>query len=63
MERIIISSCPIGGKVLDPFGGSGTTLFASIKTGLPSYVKIIDKNPDAIDIINHGINEIKNQKK
>jgi DNA modification methylase len=51
LERIIMSSCPINGKVLDPFGGSGTTLLASIKTKIPGYVKIIDKNPDAISII------------
>ena len=51
LERIIISSCPQNGKVLDPFGGSGTTLFASLKTKIPNYVKIIDKNPDAISII------------
>lgn len=55
LERIIKSSCPKNGKVLDPFGGSGTTLFASIKTEIPSYVKIIDKNPDAIAIINEGL--------
>jgi adenine-specific DNA-methyltransferase len=55
LERIILSSCPNGGKVLDPFGGSGTTLFASLKTNIPSYVKIIDKNPDAISIMNEGI--------
>lgn len=55
LERIIISSCPNGGKILDPFGGSGTTLFASLKTNIPGYVKIIDKNPDAIAIINEGI--------
>jgi DNA modification methylase len=51
LERIIISSCPKNGKVLDPFGGSGTTLLASIRTKIPGYVKIIDKNPDAIEII------------
>lgn len=51
LERIIISSCPKNGKVLDPFGGSGTTLLASIKTKIPGYVKIIDKNPDSIEII------------
>lgn len=55
LERIIISSCPKDGKVLDPFGGSGTTLFASIKTNIPGYVKIIDKNPDAIKIIKESI--------
>ena len=55
LERIISSSCPIGGKILDPFGGSGTTLLASQNTGVPSFVKIIDKNPDAIDIIKKNI--------
>ena len=57
LERIIISSCPKGGKILDPFGGSGTTLFASMKTDIPSFVKIIDKNPDAIDIINYTLQQ------
>ena len=55
LERIIMSSCPKNGKVLDPFGGSGTTLMASLTTRIPSYVKIIDKNPDAILIINENI--------
>jgi DNA modification methylase len=55
LERIIISSCPKNGKVLDPFGGSGTTLIASIKTKIPGYVKIIDKNCDAISIINENL--------
>ena len=55
LQRIILSSCPKDGKILDPFGGSGTTLLASIKTGIPRYVKIIDKNPDAIKIIKDSI--------
>jgi len=59
LERIIKSSCPKGGLVLDPFGGSGTTLFASIESGIPSYVKIIDRNQDAINIINLGLKNIK----
>jgi DNA modification methylase len=62
LERSIMSSCPIGGKILDPFGGSGTTLLASIKTKIPKYVKIIDKNPDAISIINENINNISTNK-
>lgn len=57
LERIITSSCPKDGKILDPFGGSGTTLKAAIKTGIPSYVKIIDKNPDAISIIKEDLNK------
>jgi site-specific DNA-methyltransferase (adenine-specific)/adenine-specific DNA-methyltransferase len=58
LERIIISSCPKDGKVLDPFGGSGTTLMASLKNKIPSYVKIIDKNPDSISIINENIKNL-----
>lgn len=56
LERIITSSCPKDGKILDPFGGSGTTLMASLKTKIPSYVKIIDKNIDAIKIIEESVN-------
>ncbi len=31
LERIVISSSPLGGKVLDPFCGSGTTLVAAAR--------------------------------
>jgi DNA modification methylase len=58
LERIITSSCPDGGSVLDPFGGSGTTLMASLSTGIPSFVKIIDKNPDAIEVIKNNVGMI-----
>jgi DNA modification methylase len=57
LERIIKSSCPLGGNILDPFGGGGTTLMASFSTQIPGYVKIIDKNTDAIDVINLNIKE------
>lgn len=30
-ERCILAGCPVGGTVLDPFGGSGTTAGAAIK--------------------------------
>ena len=33
LKRIIESSCPHGGIVLDPFCGSGTTLFAALQLG------------------------------
>lgn len=33
IARAIKSSCPPGGLVLEPFGGSGTTLIAAAKTG------------------------------
>ncbi|MEI6309978.1 MAG: DNA methyltransferase [bacterium] len=35
LERIICSSCPEGGTVLDPFGGCGTTIAAAQKLGRP----------------------------
>jgi len=35
LERIIQSSCPEGGIVLDPFCGCGTTIAAAQKLGLP----------------------------
>ena len=33
IERMVLSSCPKGGTVLDPFMGTGTTAVACIKTG------------------------------
>lgn len=33
MERMILASCPPGGRVIDPFAGSGTTLAAAVRTG------------------------------
>ena len=51
LDRIIESSCPVDGKVLDPFGGSGTTLLASLENQIPSYVKTIDNNSDAIKLM------------
>ena len=32
-ERFILSFCPPDGTVLDPFGGSGTTMAVALKTG------------------------------
>ena len=52
LDRIIESSCPKDGKVLDPFAGSGTTLLASLENKIPSYVKVIDKSDDAINLMN-----------
>ncbi len=33
IEPCILAGCPIGGVVLDPFGGSGTTAGVAIKHG------------------------------
>jgi site-specific DNA-methyltransferase (adenine-specific) len=39
LERVLVSSCPEGGRVLDPFNGSGTTGVAAARLGL-SYTGI-----------------------
>ena len=52
LERIIKSSCPVGGVVVDPFAGSGTTAIASINLDIPKKVYLVDMNEDAISICN-----------
>lgn len=42
-RRALLLTCPPGGKVLDPFGGSGTVAVAASKLGL--QVTSIDLNP------------------
>jgi len=48
LERIIKTSCPEGGWVLDPFAGSGTTAIASQMLGRNCVT--CDTNPQAIDL-------------
>ena len=48
LERIIKSSCPENGWVLDPFCGSGTTVIAS--SMLNRNCITMDINPDAIKL-------------
>lgn len=43
-EEAINNSCPAGGKVLDLFGGSGSTLIACEKTGRKCYMMEIDEH-------------------
>nr|WP_081851083.1 site-specific DNA-methyltransferase [Bradyrhizobium sp. URHD0069] len=43
-ERCIKAGCPEGGRVLDPFGGSGTTALVAARLGLDSA--IIELNPE-----------------
>ena len=56
LERIIKSSCPVGGWVLDPFCGSGTTAISAFNTGRNCITS--DVNPDAIRIAQETVEEM-----
>ena len=56
LERIIKSSCPPGGSVLDPFCGSGTTAVAC-KT-LNRNCVTMDINPRAVEIASEQLNQV-----
>jgi DNA modification methylase len=45
---LIANSCPPGGRVLDPFGGSGTTLVAAELDGRTAYLMELD--PAYVDV-------------
>jgi len=49
IERMIQSSCPADGLVLDPFAGSGTTLEAAVKNGRRAAG--FELNPDYCQIV------------
>ena len=50
VEPMILAGCPIGGTVLDPFAGSGTTILTALKNGRrglgielkPEYTKLAE---------------------
>jgi len=48
VERMVLSSCPPGGLVLDPFTGSGTTAVACARHGR-RFVGF-EINPDYVDV-------------
>ena len=49
VERAIRNSCRPGDVVLDPFGGSGTTLIAAEKSG--RQARLIELDPKYVDVI------------
>jgi DNA modification methylase len=53
----IMAGCPIGGTVLDPFGGSGTTAAVANEEGRNAI--LCELNPDYIPLIQERINNIK----
>jgi hypothetical protein len=48
-QALVVNSCPKGGVVLDPFGGSGTTLVAAELTGRAA--RLIELDPKYCDVI------------
>ena len=55
IEPCILAGCPEGGKVIDPFGGSGTTVAVSILNNRHGVA--VELNPDYIPLIEKRINE------
>ena len=49
IERALKSSCPVGGVVLEPFGGSGSTLIAAQNVGVSCYT--MELKPEWADVI------------
>jgi DNA modification methylase len=49
VERTICNSSRPGNVVLDPFGGSGTTLIAAEKSG--RVARLIELDPKYVDVI------------
>ena len=49
VERAVMNSSKRGDLVLDPFGGSGTTLIACEKTG--RHARLIELEPKYCDVI------------
>ena len=47
-ERCILAGCPVGGHVLDPFGGAGTTGLVAAQHN--RQATLIELNPEYIDI-------------
>jgi DNA modification methylase len=46
IEPMILAGCPVGGTVLDPFGGSGTTAIAAKRLGRSAV--LIEVNPEYV---------------
>ena len=47
-ERCILAGCPVGGTVLDPFGGAGTTALVAERMGRNAI--LIELNPEYAEI-------------
>lgn len=56
IEPCILAGSPVGGTVLDPFGGSGTTAGVAIKHGRKSI--LCELNPDYAELVHARIEAI-----
>lgn len=56
VEPCILAGCPVGGKVLDPFGGSGTTAGVAIVHGRDAV--LCELNPDYAALVPARIESI-----
>jgi DNA modification methylase len=48
IKPCVLAGCPIGGTVLDPFGGSGTTGMVAIELGRKAI--LIELNPEYVEL-------------
>lgn len=56
IEPCILAGCPVGGVVLDPFGGSGTTAGVAIKNGRSAI--LCELNPDYAEMVAERVRSI-----
>ena len=56
IEPCILAGCPVGGTVLDPFGGSGTTAGVAIKHGRNAI--LCELNPEYAALVNARVDSI-----
>ena len=54
IKPCILAGCPVGGTVLDPFGGSGTTGMVALELGRNAI--LIELNPDYVALIRQRTN-------
>ena len=55
IEPCILAGCPVGGKVLDPFGGAGTTGLVADRLGRNAV--LIELNPEYAELARHRIQD------
>lgn len=56
IEPCILAGCPVGGTVLDPFGGSGTTAGVALKHGRNAI--LCELNPDYAALVKTRVDSI-----